>query len=252
MKPEKKSGTQLGFSKNPDEKHQRQRATQSVYRSLAVKQRSINLSISTGEEDTRWTSWVCVMGTRGQRELKSGAFKIQLLRQKGNFCLNTAAITLENEGFPPLFDLSKLISFSCVKKKKKQWTKLRCTVEWGSYWWHLRLGMPNYTHECLIDVSGAAPLIVPFRQTAMHRSWMEITTWYMSNVGQGWFPGWGVHYISELPNFDSLKSSCLICANRGSCSISYCITKSERAREKERDGGSQNVLTTSASLYLYT
>ena len=118
MKPEKKSSTQLGFSKKKqEEKPQRQRATHSVY--PAVKQRGINLSVSTGEEDTRWTSWMCVTGTHGQRELKSGAFEIQLLRQKGNFCLNTAAITLENEGFPLPFDLSKLISFSCVKKRKK-------------------------------------------------------------------------------------------------------------------------------------
>lgn len=103
--------------KKQEEKPQRQRATHSVY--PAVKQRGINLSVSTGEEDTRWTSWMCVTGTHGQRELKSGAFEIQLLRQKGNFCLNTAAITLENEGFPLPFDLSKLISFSCVKKRKK-------------------------------------------------------------------------------------------------------------------------------------
>lgn len=128
---------------------------------------------------------------------------------------------------------------------------LRCIVEWGSYWWHLRLGMLNYTQKCLKDMSSTALLTVSFRQTAVQRSWIKITTSYVSNVHQDWFPGCGIHYITELylmrlSDHWSSTSSHLIEANRGSCSISNCITK------RDIDGENWIGLLLSASFYLYT
>lgn len=58
--------------------------------------------------------------------------------------------------------------------------------------------MLNYTHECLNDMSSAALLTVPFRQTAVHRSRIKITTSYVSNVRRDWFPDCGIHYITGL------------------------------------------------------
>lgn len=116
--------------------------------------------------------------------------------------------------------------------------KLRCAVEWGSYWWYLRLSMLNYTHECLNDMSGTALLTVPLSQTAVHRSWTKITTSYVSNVGQDWFPGYGVHYITELcliklRNFDLHKAPTWSMPIGGAAAFLIALQR-EREMEKMR------------------
>lgn len=118
--------------------------------------------------------------------------------------------------------------------------------------------MLNYTHECLNDMSSI--VLLPFRQTGVHRSWIKITTLNTSNVNaQDCFLDAVLHYITELCVFDkagqlwSPKGSHLIYANRGSCSISNCIKGRERGQRRgERGtrgkrGESEREMTPSAS-----
>lgn len=124
--------------------------------------------------------------------------------------------------------------------------ELRCTVEWGSYWWHLRLGMLNYTHECFNDTSSAALLTVPFRQN--HSAQITDTDYHFvcvkcrsGPVSWLWYPLWCRAVFDKAGNFDPCKSSHLIHVNRGSCSISNCISSSKRKRrEQGREGDGEN------------
>ena len=83
MQLEMKSSTQLGFPKSGG-RPKRLRATHTLfYCSPAVKQRHQPLNFH--REETGWTSWICVTGIVGQRQLKSGALKIQAKGRKGAF-----------------------------------------------------------------------------------------------------------------------------------------------------------------------
>lgn len=99
--------------------------------------------------------------------------------------------------------------------------ELRCTAKRGSYWWHLRLAMLNYVHDCLDHFSGRALLTLQFRWTTMNRLYLKMITSYVSNVG---LVSWLWRYSANTKPW-SPECSPLIHANRGSCSISNCITK---------------------------
>lgn len=117
---------------------------------------------------------------------------------------------------------------------------LRCTVEWSSYWWHLRLVMLNYTHECLDDMSSMALFSVPFRQTAGHRSWIKITTFNVSNVGQDWFPGcWiALHYIAVFDKAGKLdlQKAPIWSMPTGGAAAFLIVLQRERQMENMRMG----------------
>lgn len=94
---------------------------------------------------------------------------------------------------------------------------------------YLRLGMPNYTGDCYNGKPSTVLLTELFRQTTVHRSEGKITA--MCVMFTGTVPVWlqyPWHYRAGFDTAGTLWSPIsfhLIHTNRGSCSISYCLTK---------------------------
>lgn len=116
---EMKSGTHLGFLKSAGKAQRTESHSCSVCRSPAAKQEVSTSQFSTREE-TRWTSWLCIPVGVGQRQLKSGALEIQLLRQKGCFFFSiNHQLHLRLKDFRCCLILVNWYNFPRIRKKSE-------------------------------------------------------------------------------------------------------------------------------------